>query len=235
MSTDQVLEAEGISAFIPDGAKRAIYENISLSVASGESVAIVGRSGSGKSTLLSALGLLNPPQGGSLRVLGRETHELSDANRARLRNKLMGFVFQDYALVRELDVRANLEMPLNYGRVLSRRERQARVADSLALVGMSGTERTRPAKLSGGEQQRVAIARALISRPRVVLADEPTGALDTRTGDDVIALLKESTAGSGCCLVVVTHDPVVARALDRIVYLDSAGLHRATTDGSIQR
>jgi putative ABC transport system ATP-binding protein len=234
MTADTVLEVEGISAFVPDGSQRAIYEDISLSVASGESVAIVGRSGSGKSTLLSALGLLSPPSGGSLRVLGQETRELSDATRARLRNDVMGFVFQDYALVRELDVRANVEMPLHYGRSLSRQERLARVTASLALVGMSGAERTRPPKLSGGEQQRVAIARALVSRPRVVLADEPTGALDTRTGDDVISLLKESTSGSGCCLVVVTHDPVVARALDRVVYLDADGLHDAASDMSIR-
>lgn len=227
-----VLEAARVSAFIPGKQRRPIYESLSVGVGSGESVAIVGRSGSGKSTLLSTLGLLQPPVSGSLRVLGNDTSHLTDAARARLRNKVMGYVFQDYALVRELDVRSNLEMPLNYGRRLSRRDRRDRVASVLDLVDMAGSERMRPSRLSGGEQQRVAIARAMISKPRIILADEPTGALDTRTGDEIVGLLKRATAGSGCCLVVVTHDPIVARAMDRTLFLDSGGL-REMTSGSV--
>ncbi len=224
--TENVLEAHGISAHVPGDSSRVIFRDLDLQIASGESVAIIGRSGSGKSTLLSTLGLLQPPGGGTLKVLGSETRHLSDAGRSRLRNESMGFVFQDYALVRELDVRGNLEMPLAYGHHLPRAQRKERVSDTLSLVGMSGTERTRPAKLSGGEQQRIAIARALISRPRIILADEPTGALDTKTGDEIIGLLKNATTGAGCGLVVVTHDPLVAKAMDRILRLDETGLRR---------
>ena len=183
--TNRILEARELSATVPGRAGSTIYENVELTVSGGESIAITGRSGSGKSTLLAALGLLQHPKSGSLRVLGSETRTLSDAARARVRNQNMGFVFQDYALIRELDVRGNLELPLHYGVRLSRAERRKRVAHSLDLVGMGGTERVRPSKLSGGEQQRVAIARALITRPQIILADEPTGALDSRTGDDI--------------------------------------------------
>jgi putative ABC transport system ATP-binding protein len=224
--TEKVLEANGISAHIPGDSSRVIFRDLDLQIESGESVAIIGRSGSGKSTLLSILGLLQPAGGGTLRVLGSETSHLSDARRSRMRNESIGFVFQDYALVRELDVRGNLEMPLSYGRFTPPAHRRARVVENLSLVGMSGTERIRPARLSGGEQQRIAIARALISSPRIILADEPTGALDAKTGDEIIKLLKHATAGTGCGLVVVTHDPIVAKAMDRIVRLDETGLHR---------
>ena len=227
---EAIVEAEEISAYVPNRARTSIYQSLSLRVEGGQSVAIVGRSGSGKSTLLSTIGLLQPPSGGSLRVLGQETTKLNDAARARLRNQTMGYVFQDYALVRELDVQDNLAMPLNYGHRIAPREKRLRTREVLELVGLSGIEREQPSRLSGGEQQRIAIARALISRPKIILADEPTGALDTRTGDEIVSVLKSTTAGTGCCLVVVTHDPVIARSMDRVLYIDDVGLREASAE-----
>lgn len=155
---------------------------------------------------------------------GRNVSELNDSRRAAVRNSLVGFVFQDYALIREFDVRSNLEMPLDYAGIRQRSERQQRVAEVLSLVDMSGSEGLKPGKLSGGEQQRIAIARALITKPKIVLADEPTGALDTRTGDEVMQLLRAVTTGVGSCLVVVTHDPLVANGVDRVLKLQSGRL-----------
>lgn len=218
--SNPVLEARGIVAHVPGRGSRAVLDGLDFTVEGGESVAIVGRSGSGKSTLLTILGLLQPPSSGELRVLGENVGAWSDARRAKVRNEAFGFVFQDYALIRELDVRANLEMPLDYAGVRSGRTRRARVAAALERVGLAGFERERPGRMSGGEQQRVAVARALVTEPRIVLADEPTGALDTDTGDEIFALLKRASADAGSCLVVVTHDPLVAAGCDRVLTLD---------------
>ncbi|TXK16366.1 ABC transporter ATP-binding protein [Homoserinibacter sp. GY 40078] len=223
--TGPVLQATGLTARVPGRGGSPILRDVDLSVEEGESVAIVGRSGSGKSTLLTILGLLQPPAAGDVLIAGTSTRRLGDTARARKRSRAIGFVFQDYALIRELDVRGNLEMPLDYAGVRSRRDRRERVAAALDAVGMGGRERMRPGRLSGGEQQRVAIARALVTRPRIVLADEPTGALDTATGDQVIRLLAGVTRVAGSCLIMVTHDPVVAASADRVLRLDDGVLH----------
>jgi ABC-type lipoprotein export system ATPase subunit len=210
----------------------AVLDASDLTVSSGESVAIVGRSGAGKTTLLTVLGLLQPPDEGSLKVLGDETVGLSDSARARIRNRAMGFVFQDYALIRELDVKSNVAMPFSYGPTHPRAERTKRITEVLELVGLASAMHEKPSRLSGGEQQRVAIARALVTRPAILLADEPTGALDVTTGAEIIELLKRAVSGEGSCLVVVTHDPAVATVMDRVMYLDSEGLSLAHSDSS---
>ena len=222
-----VLEGVALGARIPGTGGRTIYETVSLTVHDGESVAIIGRSGAGKSTLLATLGLLQPPHRGEVRIHGRAVSRSSDSQRARLRNREMGFVFQDYALVPQLDVVGNLELPLSYGKRMGAKHRRSRIAECLELVGMAGTERRRPASLSGGEQQRVAIARALVAEPSIILADEPTGALDVATGDDVLEVLRSSTARAGSCLVIVTHDPVIAARADRALRLSDGGLETA--------
>lgn len=223
--SEAVLAAAALAAVIPGREPRTLYESVDLRLGSGEAIAIVGRSGSGKSTLLATLGMLQPAHSGHLEILGVRTSTLNDAQRAELRNRSIGFVFQDYALVRELNVRQNLELPFLYRRAISSRERRGRVERVLEQVGMAGTETWWPSRLSGGEQQRIAIARAIITEPRIILADEPTGALDTTTGDEIVRLLRDVASGSGCGLVVVTHDPVVAEAADRTLQLRVTGLH----------
>lgn len=219
-----VLVAEGITREVrhPDGTVLRILGGVDLMVSPGEKVAIMGRSGSGKTTLLAILGLLSMPTSGSVKVLGTDTRKLSDRGRARLRNRQIGFIFQSYSLIRHLNAYQNVELPLRYGRGAGARRRQ-RVLDSLSLVGLAGKAKARPKHLSGGEQQRVAIARALIREPSLILADEPTGALDVDTASLVLDALIEACRVRGCALIVVTHDPDVAARMDRTVLL-SGGL-----------
>jgi ABC-type lipoprotein export system ATPase subunit len=197
----------------------ALLRDVSVTVHSGQSLAITGRSGSGKTTLLSVIGMLTPPDAGSLAIAGRDVTLLRDAARASWRNDHVGFVFQAFSLVRHLSAFANVELPLTYGRQVSRRDRRRRVMDLLDQVGLASRARSRPKHLSGGEQQRVAIARALIRQPSVILADEPTGALDVETAASVLSLLRDSCRNAGAALIVVTHDAEVAGAMDSAVEL----------------
>jgi putative ABC transport system ATP-binding protein len=190
---------------------------VSLRVASGEYIAIEGPSGCGKSTLLSVLGLLDTPTSGRYVLNGRDTGSLSVEERARLRNRSIGFVFQSFNLIGELSVAENVELPLTY-RGMSAPERKRRVAEALERVGMTHRAQHTPAQLSGGQQQRVAVARALVGDPPILLADEPTGNLDTANGESVMELLSELHA-NGSTIVSVTHDPRFARHADRIVQL----------------
>ena len=188
---------------------------ISLSIESGEFVAISGPSGSGKTSLMHVLGLLDLPSRGSYYLDGRDTSTLGAGQRARLRNAAIGFVFQAFNLLEELRVEDNVELPLIYGKV-PRAERKRRVAAALAQVGLIPRARHFPAQLSGGQQQRVAIARALAGEPRLLLADEPTGNLDSRTGEQIYGLL-ESLNQRGTTVCMVTHDAqLAARARRRI-------------------
>jgi len=189
---------------------------ISFTVERGGFVAIVGPSGSGKSTLLNLIGALDRPSSGTVRIDGMDIATLSDTRLALLRNSTIGFVFQQFQLLPRTSATDNVALPLIYAGA-GRGERTARARAALEAVGLGHRLTHQPNELSGGEQQRVAIARALVTEPRVILADEPTGNLDTATGDEVIDLLERFNAERGVALVVITHDPeVAARAPHRI-------------------
>jgi putative ABC transport system ATP-binding protein len=201
-----------------------LLDRVSLEVAAGESVAIRGRSGSGKSTLLGILGLLLTPELGRVSVRGSAVDARSDAERARIRSASIGFVFQDYALQDRLSAIQNVMLPLLSG-VRTGRSATARAHECLEEVGLAGRAGARMRDLSGGERQRVAIARALVRRPPLLLADEPTGALDTSTADAVLKLLIGQARLHGAALIVVTHDTEVSRACDRVLELRDGSLH----------
>jgi putative ABC transport system ATP-binding protein len=189
--------------------------SVSLVVREGEFVSIMGPSGSGKTTLLGILGCLDRPTTGSYRLAGQEMAELDETRRARVRGGRIGFVFQAYNLLPRTTAYRNVELPLVYGRVPTN-ERRERVLAALDAVGLSERGRHVPSQLSGGEQQRVAIARALVIRPAVVLADEPTGNLDSASAEEVLAIL-DRVNGEGATITMVTHSEDVAERADRII------------------
>jgi putative ABC transport system ATP-binding protein len=197
-----------------DGVAVEALRGVSLRIDPGEYVAVVGPSGSGKSTLMHLLGCLDRPTSGLLRVGSRDVSSMSDGELAELRNRTVGFVFQSFQLLGRTTALDNVALPLVY-RGVRRAERQARARAALEAVGLGHRLGHRPAQLSGGEQQRVAIARALVGEPSLLLADEPTGNLDTRSGQDVMALLGRLNAERGVAVVVVTHEAEVAAAARR--------------------
>ncbi|WP_053202363.1 ABC transporter ATP-binding protein [Jiangella muralis] len=217
------LDGVGRTVFLPDGDRLEILRGVTLTIEAGEHVSIVGRSGSGKSTLLNLMGLLDTPSDGEYVLEGRPTRGLSQRQRARLRGAGFGFVFQQFNLLPGRTALQNVAAPLLYsgGRDFWRRNRLA--ADMLERVGLGDRADTMPEKLSGGEQQRVAIARSLIRSPRVILCDEPTGALDVQTGTEIMDLLDAIAGESGATLVTITHDTMVAARAHRHYRLD-AGL-----------
>lgn len=190
---------------------------VSLSIEAGESVAIMGSSGSGKSTLMNTLGCLDHPSSGSYRLDGQEISSLSSDQRALLRNRTLGFVFQNFNLLARTSALENVELPLLYAGVPAR-QRAERAAAALEKVGLGKRLDHHPSQLSGGQQQRVAIARALVTEPRVILADEPTGNLDSRTSVEVMALLQELTV-SGITVVLVTHEADIAAHAARVIVM----------------
>lgn len=190
-------------------------DGVSLEVPRGEMLAIMGRSGSGKTTLLDLLGCLMRPTSGQLEVDGRSVAGASDADLATIRRERIGFVFQEFNLIPTLTALENILLPLRYGP--GRADGRERALALLERVGLAERATHRPSELSGGEQQRVAIARALVNEPAVVLADEPTGELDSTTSDQILDSLRELNRERGVTLVVVTHDPGVAGRADRIV------------------
>ncbi len=207
---------------------RTILAGVDLTVHSGEGVAILGRSGSGKSTLLSLIGLFDRPDGGQYLLDGRDITRLSERRAAALRSREFGFVFQRFFLLKHLTAAQNVAMALVNGQGwLPRRKRKARALAALDKVGIAHLAKHKPPRLSGGEQQRVAIARALVREPRVLLADEPTGALDTETGNLVVDVLHAATE-QGCGLILVTHDWDHARRMDRVVRLTDGVLTEET-------
>ncbi|MDX1620276.1 MAG: ABC transporter ATP-binding protein, partial [Nitriliruptorales bacterium] len=187
-------------------------------VAGDEHVAIVGTSGSGKTTLLNLLGALDRPTSGAVRFSGRDISEMNGVELAELRNRRIGFVFQSFHLLPRMTALDNVSLPLVY-RPGSRRDRQDRALEALAAVGLSDRVDHRPNELSGGQQQRVAIARALVTEPDLILADEPTGNLDTSTGEEVMRLLEDLREQRGTALIVITHDPRVAERAERRIEL----------------
>jgi putative ABC transport system ATP-binding protein len=203
---------------------RTILAGVDLTLHSGESVAILGRSGSGKSTLLSLIGLFDRPDGGEYLLGGRDITRLPERKAAALRSAEFGFVFQRFFLLKHLTAAQNVAMALVNGQGwLPRRKRRAKVLAALDQVGIAHLAKHRPPRLSGGEQQRVAIARALVRQPRILLADEPTGALDTETGHLVITALQAATE-RGCGLILVTHDHDHATRMGRTLHLTSGAL-----------
>lgn len=217
----RVLELRGCGhAFTqPDGQLLTVLDGLDLIVEAGQSVAIVGRSGSGKSTLLSILGLLRAPATGTYAVNGVACESLDERDLARLRAQRFGFIFQEYMLMNRHTVRENVMVPLSTAPSDIWRRRDALVDEVLGLVGLQERSRSRPPQLSGGQKQRVAIARALVRRPSIVLADEPTGALDPGTGDALVDSLIAATRHQSAALVVVTHDRDVAARMDRELLL----------------
>ncbi|MDE2119050.1 MAG: ABC transporter ATP-binding protein [Betaproteobacteria bacterium] len=196
-----------------------VLHGIDFELRRGEFTALVGPSGSGKTTLLNLIGLLDSPTSGELFLLGRPTRELDDAARTALRGGSIGFVFQFHHLIQAFGVLDNVLMPALVQGARRTRELERRALDLLEAVGLAAHAHKRPGELSGGQQQRVAIARALLTRPPLVLADEPTGNLDTHSADDVFALLRRFNREFGCAVLVVTHDPRLAQRCDRIVDL----------------
>jgi putative ABC transport system ATP-binding protein len=218
---------------LPDESVLPILTGVDLDVAPGEHVSIVGRSGSGKSTLLNLLGLLDVPTGGSYLLDGEPTDRLSARRRSRLRGEVFGFVFQQFNLLPRRTAAENVAAPLLYARGRDYLHRRRTAREMLDRVGLGGRADQVPERLSGGEQQRVAIARALVRAPRVVLADEPTGALDVETGAQVMALLAQATAENGAALVTITHDLSVAALAGRRFRLDRGRLSPLVEQGAL--
>ncbi len=213
------LECRSVTRILPSGTvELRVLDGIDLRIDAGEVVAIVGPSGSGKSTLLGLLAGLDRPSSGSVRVLGQPLEGLDEDGLALLRRDHLGFVFQTFQLLTNLTARENVLLPLELHGVP---DAGARCDELLARVGLSARGHHYPSQLSGGEQQRVAIARAFAPRPRILLADEPTGNLDAKTGREVLELLLELRAQHGTTLVVVTHDLGIAARLDRSVRLEA--------------
>jgi putative ABC transport system ATP-binding protein len=203
--------------FYTDEVETHALSGIHLEILRGEYVAISGPSGCGKSTLLSILGLLDSPTDGSYTLNGRAVQGLNLSERARIRNREIGFIFQSFNLIGDLTVYENVELPLTY-RGMKAAERKERVTQALERVGMAHRAKHLPSQLSGGQQQRVAVARALVGQPSILLADEPTGNLDSKNGEAVMELLRElHRAGSTICMV--THDNRFARHADRTIHL----------------
>ncbi len=205
-------------------------DGVSLDIASGEFVAIMGASGSGKSTMMNLIGCLDRPTGGTYRLNGSDVAGFSRADLAHLRNKTLGFVFQNFNLLARTSAVENVELPLLYAGVKSK-ERRARAMEALARVGLADRFEHEPTQLSGGQQQRVAIARALVNRPAVLLADEPTGALDSKTSVEVMKLLEE-LGSSGITVILVTHAADVAAHARRVIVMRDG---KVITDGPAEK
>jgi putative ABC transport system ATP-binding protein len=210
--------------FRTEGGEVHAVRDVSFKANDGEVVAIIGASGSGKSTLLSLLGLLDSPDEGSIEVNGTQLANLDSAGRTKYRSRQVGFVFQGFNLIPNLTAKENVKLALEFAH-WPREDRDARAQAMLAMVGLDEIKGgRRPAKLSGGEQQRVAIARAFSAQPQLILADEPTGALDKTTGQKIVQLLREAANTQKTTVLVVTHDEKVARQADRRLEIEDGGL-----------
>jgi putative ABC transport system ATP-binding protein len=227
-----VIETHGLRKVYSPGTEAEVIalHDVDLRINRGEFVAIMGPSGSGKSTLMNLLGCLDTPSEGTYLCDGVDVATLDAEQRAILRRDKIGFVFQGFNLLPRMTALENVAMPMGYANV-HRDERLERAHAALAAVGLATRESHRPSELSGGQQQRVAIARALINRPPIMLADEPTGALDSRTGEEILALFKR-LQDDGHTVVLITHDPDVAHHCDRIFAMHDGELHEQPRAGA---
>ena len=216
--SEWLIEAEDlIKIYLMGEVEVHALRGVSLRVASGEVISIMGPSGSGKSTLMNIIGCLDRPTNGTYRLNGQETFDLSDDQLAEIRNRMVGFVFQTFNLLGRQTALTNVELPMRYAGVTNGRRKRA--IEALEAVGLSDRVRHRPNELSGGEQQRVAIARALVNNPAIILADEPTGNLDSKSGAEVMNILLGLNEKYGTTLVFVTHDPEIAAFTQRVIML----------------
>ena len=210
--------------FVLGGEEIHALHDITISIASGEFASVIGPSGSGKSTLMHLIGLLDSPTDGQYILDGEDVSDLSDNQKAYLRNNKIGFVFQTFNLLPRYTAFKNIELPLIY-QGKNKEYRQKRVAELIKLTGLSGRENHKPSELSGGQRQRVAIARALTNNPSIILADEPTGNLDSKTGNAIIELLEKLNTKEKVTVLVVSHDPEVAKRTNRIISLRDGKIH----------
>ena len=218
MAGEPLIHLDGVTkVFVTDEVETHALAGIHIDIQRGEYIAIAGPSGCGKSTLLAILGLLDSPTEGTYILNGKEVQSLKLSERARIRNREIGFIFQAFNLIGDLTVYENVELPLTY-RGMGGAERKKRVQEALERVGMSHRVKHYPSQLSGGQQQRVAVARALAGDPSILLADEPTGNLDSTNGEQVMDLLRELHRG-GATICMVTHDPRYAKYADRGIHL----------------
>jgi putative ABC transport system ATP-binding protein len=232
MAGENLIAIEQLTkVFYTDEIETHALSGVHLSIDRGEYVAMSGPSGCGKSTLLSILGLLDTPSAGRYTLNGREVAQLNFGERSRIRNQEIGFIFQSFNLIGDLSVAENVELPLTYRAGMPSAERKKRVAESLERVNMAHRMRHYPAQLSGGQQQRVAVARALAGSPSILLADEPTGNLDSKNGEAVMKLLAELHA-EGATICMVTHDPRFAAHAERQIHLFDG---KVVAEGELQR
>jgi putative ABC transport system ATP-binding protein len=201
-----------------DTVQTLALNSISLEVAKGEFLSIMGPSGCGKSTLLNIMGLLDAPSNGQVNIAGQQTNSFNDKKLAAFRNKTLGFIFQSYHLINDLQVLDNVELPLLY-RDVSAKERRELATEALAKVGLANRMKHFPTQLSGGQRQRVAIARAIVGKPDIILADEPTGNLDSAMGNEIMDILMQLNKDEGTTIVMVTHDENMAHKTHRLVRL----------------
>ena len=215
--TDWVVEAKDITKVYQMGeVKVHALRGLSVNIKPGEILSIMGPSGSGKSTLMNILGCLDRPTSGEYRLNGESVASLNDDQLAEIRNRGVGFVFQSFNLLPRATALANVELPMRYA-VLNGRNRKQVAQEALEAVGLGDRVHHRPNELSGGQMQRVAIARALVNNPAIIMADEPTGNLDTKSGDEIMTLLKNLNRDRGTTLIIVTHDPEIAELTNRVI------------------
>jgi putative ABC transport system ATP-binding protein len=240
-SNEALIHLDGVTkVFLADEVETHALSGIHLEINTGEYVAIAGPSGCGKTTLLSILGLLDTPSDGKYRLNGKQVASLSFSERARIRNREIGFIFQAFNLIGDLTVYENVELPLTY-RGMPSKDRKERVQEALERVGMSHRMKHYPSQLSGGQQQRVAVARAVVGKPSILLADEPTGNLDSRNSESVMELLEELHK-EGATICMVTHDPRFVRYAKRSIHLfdgrvveEEAGIERQREEQQLQQ
>ncbi len=227
---DAIIRIQGLCKIYNPGPEEVrALDGVSLTVAAGEFVAIVGRSGSGKSTLMNLLGCLDSPSEGSYFLEGQDVARLTDDELSEIRNRHIGFIFQGFHLIPSLDALENVELPLIY-RGMGREQRRRIARESLERVGLGHRLHHRPAEMSGGQQQRVAIARAIAARPPILLADEPTGNLDTASGQEIIRIL-QSLHAEGRTVILITHDNGIAAAAQRIIRIEDGRVAEDSAGG----